>query len=277
MVNIVKKLKELKKKYRYSMILLRELVITDFKLRYQGSALGYLWSLLRPMFLFIIMYVVFVYFLRIGRGIPHWPVALLLGTVMWSFFAEITNGGLKSVVSQGGLLRKINFPKYIVVVAGAISAFINFAINLCVVFVFTLINGVELSWSMPLLIFYIVELFVFGLGLAFILGTVYVRLRDVKHIWDILMQGLFYATGIFFPMSTIAQQSPLIAKILMLSPVSHAIQGARHVFISSEIMNLSDLTANVFIQFTPIVITVSVFIFGAYIFRKKSSNFAEYA
>lgn len=277
MVNIVKKLEQLKKKYRYSLILLKELVITDFKLRYQGSALGYLWSLLRPMFLFVIMYIVFVYFLRIGRGIPHWPVALLLGTVMWSFFAEVTNGGLKSIVSQSSLLRKINFPKYIVVVAGSISALINFGINLCVVFIFTLINGVELSWSMPLLLFYILELFIFGLGLAFILGTIYVKLRDIKHIWDILMQGLFYATGIFFPISTIAEQSPIIAKILLMSPVAHSIQGARHVFISKEIMSLSDLTPNILIQLLPLILTTVVFIFGAYIFRKKSSYFAEYA
>lgn len=273
----MKKFEKLKKKYRYSLILLRELVITDFKLRYQGSVLGYLWSLLRPMFLFIIMYVVFVYFLQIGKGIPHWPVALLLGTVMWSFFSEVTNGGLKSVVGQGNLLRKINFPKYIVVVAGSLSALINLVINLSVVSIFTLLNGVELSWSMFLIVIYILELFLFGLGLAFILGAIFVKFRDIKHIWDILMQGLFYASGIFFPISKVAEESLIVAKLLLFNPVAHAIQSARHVFISKEIVTLTNLTPNLLVQVVPFLITMAVFTFGVYIFRKKSPYFAEYA
>ena len=99
--------KKIYKKYHYSLILLRELVITEFKLRYQGSILGYLWSLLRPLFLFVILYVVFVFFLRIGSDIPYWPVALLLGIVVWNFFAEVTNNGVTSIVNRGDVIRKI--------------------------------------------------------------------------------------------------------------------------------------------------------------------------
>lgn len=94
-------------KYHYSLILLRELVITEFKLRYQGSVLGYLWSLLRPLFLFAILYVVFVHFLRIGGDIPHWPVAMLIGIVLWNFFSEVTNNGVTSIVNRGDVIRKI--------------------------------------------------------------------------------------------------------------------------------------------------------------------------
>src|SRR5262252_6752752 len=93
--------------------LLRELVVTDFKLRYQGSALGYLWSLLRPLFLFAILYTVFGYYLKIGNSIEHFPLYLLLGIVLWGFFVESTTQGLTAIVSRGDLIRKVNFPKYI--------------------------------------------------------------------------------------------------------------------------------------------------------------------
>src|SRR5262245_60339926 len=98
-------------RYRYSVILLRALVVSDFKLRYQGSLLGYLWSLLRPLAIFAILYLVFVQFLRFGSNVPHFPIYLLLGIVIWNYFAEVTNIGVGSIVERGSLLRKINFPK----------------------------------------------------------------------------------------------------------------------------------------------------------------------
>ena len=107
---------------RKNRILLRELVVTDFKLRYQGSVLGYIWSVLKPLFLFAILYVVFVYVLQMDRGVPHFAVTLLLGVVLWSFFTEATSNGLGSIVNRGDLIRKLNFPKYIIVISGTISS-----------------------------------------------------------------------------------------------------------------------------------------------------------
>ena len=117
---------------RGNRILLNELTKTDFKLRYQGSVLGYLWALLRPLMMFAILYVVFCRLLRIGGDIPHYPVYLLTGTVMWSFFTECTMQGIKAIIVRGDLLRKINFPKYIVVVSATLTAAVNMLINLTV-------------------------------------------------------------------------------------------------------------------------------------------------
>ena len=183
-------------KYRYSLILLRELVITEFKLRYQGSVLGYLWSLLKPLFLFVILYFVFVHFLRIGSDIPNWPLAMLLGIVLWNFFSEVTNNGLSSIVGRGDVIRKINFPKYVIILASSISALINLVLNLVVIAVFMIITGVDVSWLALLTPVYILELFVFGLGLAFILSAIFVRLRDMNYIWEIIMQALFYGSAV---------------------------------------------------------------------------------
>src|SRR5690606_28141010 len=174
---------KLYKKYRYSLILLRELVITDFKLRYQGSVLGYLWALLRPLFLFAILYVFFVEVLHIGKEIENWGIALLLGIVLWTFFSEVVSQGLKSIVNSGGIIRKINFPKYIIVVSTSLSAFINLAINLVVVGIFAAISGVSLDWSALLIFVFIFEIYILGLGIAFLLSAVNVKFRDVGYIW----------------------------------------------------------------------------------------------
>src|SRR5450759_5410806 len=120
---------------RRNRILLRELVITDFKLRYQGSVLGYAWSVLKPLFLFAILYVVFGLLIKLG-SIEHFSVYLLLGIVLWTFFAEATNQGLASIVGRGDVIRKISFPKYIIVLSSTISALVNLFINLIIVAIF---------------------------------------------------------------------------------------------------------------------------------------------
>lgn len=269
------KSQKLVNKYHYSAILLKELVITEFKLRYQGSVLGYLWSLLRPIFLFIILYFVFVYFLRIGSDIPHWPVALLLGIVMWNFFTEVTNNGLLSIVERGDVIRKINFPKYVILLSSSISAFINLLLNLVVIGVFMAINGVELSWSALLSPLYIIEIFLFALGLAFILSTIYVRLRDMNYIWEIIMQALFYASAIIYPLAMVMEKSDAIAKIMLLNPVAQAVQDIRHVLISTHNPTLFTLTGDVLLSMAPIALVIVVAVFGMWLFKKRSPYFAE--
>jgi ABC-2 type transport system permease protein len=105
--------------------LLSELVRTDFKLRYQGSVLGYAWSLLRPLLIFLILYIVFVKFIPLGKGVPHYPVYLLLGIVIWNFFNEMTVQSLGSIVGRGDLIRKVSIPRWIIVFSSSISALIN--------------------------------------------------------------------------------------------------------------------------------------------------------
>src|SRR6185312_6938416 len=116
--------------------LLAELVRTDFKLRYQGSVLGYAWSLLRPLLLFVILYIVFVKFLKLGKGIEHYPIYLLLGIVLWNFFTEMTTQSLGSIVARGDLIRKIRIPRWIIVISSSLSALINLFLNLIVVIIF---------------------------------------------------------------------------------------------------------------------------------------------
>lgn len=259
---------------RRNRILLRELVITDFKLRYQGSVLGYTWSLLKPLFMFAILYVVFGVLVKLG-SIEHFSVYLLLGIVLWTFFAEATNQGLSSIVARGDVIRKISFPKYIIVLSTTISALVNLTLNLVIVAVFMLISGVDLHLSALMFPVYIVEIYVLALGLAFLLSALNVKYRDTSHIWEIIMQAAFYATPIIYPMAVVIDKSEAAAKFLMMNPVAQAIQGARYSLITHETVTVASLFKNGWYVLIPTGIVIAIFITGTLYFKKNSINFAE--
>lgn len=261
---------------RSNRILLRELVVTDFKLRYQGSVLGYLWSLLKPLMLFTIMYVVFVHFLRFGKGIEHFAVALLLGIVLWTFFTEATSQGMQSIVSRGDLIRKINFPKYVIVISGTISALINLLLNLVVVFVFMLFDGVSFGWNALLFIPNLILLYVFALSLAFFLSATYVKYRDVSHIWEVLLQGVFYATPILYPLQMITDFNIQAAQLLMLSPIAVILQNARAELLGhANVITASQVFSNGVWILLPYLAVCIMLILAALYFKINQKYFAE--
>lgn len=266
-------------KYRYSWILLRELVKTDFKLRYQGSMLGMAWSVLKPLMLFAVMYVVFVRFLRFGAGIPHFAVSLLLAQTLWAFFQEATSQGMQAIVGRGDLLRKLKFPKYIVVVSSTVSALINLVISLFVVLIFMIVNGVEFRPTILLFPFVIMELYLFSLGVALLLSTLFVRFRDIGHIWDVIMQAWFYATPIIYPLTQLINVGWLsVAKlVLMLNPIAQIIQDARHLVVTTQTETIWGLVGQQcwLLKLIPLLIIVIVLLVGVTVFRRRSPYFAE--
>lgn len=257
-------------------ILLREMVKTDFKLRYQGSFIGHLWSILKPLMLFTIMYLVFVQFLRFDDGTPHYAVGLLLGMVTWNFFTEATNMGMMSIVSRGDLLRKLNFSKEIIVFSSVAGAAINYAINLVVVLVFALISGVQFTWTSLIIFPLFVELVLLATGVAFILSSLFVRFRDIGPIWEVVLQAGLYATPIIYSLTFIIQRGQTnIAKIMMSNPLAQIIQDLRHFLIYSGNMTLRDLISNPFIIVIPYLLPIVVFALGYIIFNKNAKRFAE--
>lgn len=262
---------------RKNRILLGELVKTDFKLRYQGSVLGCLWAVLRPLLMFAILYVVFAQLLRFGDDIPHYPVYLLTGTVLWNFFTECTGQGIQSIVHRGDLLRKISFPKWIVVVAATSTALINLAINLCVIVIFALINGVTPSWSWLLVPFLVFELYAFALGISFLLGAINVKYRDVTSIWDVLTQALFYAVPIIYPISMVLSSGNLGAlagQIILINPIAQVIQDVRYSLITDATVTTWGIVEWPLCLF-PILLVILVLLLAALFFRQRSKRFAE--
>jgi len=261
---------------RRNRILLRELVVTDFKLRYQGSALGNAWSLLKPLFLFAILYVVFEKFLRLGKGVDHYPVYLLLGVVLWGFFTEATSNGLNSIISRGDLIRKINFPKYIIVVSGTISSLINLGLNLIVIIIFAYLNGVHFTFEMLLAIPLIIELYILALAVAFFLSAFNVKFRDVGYLWEIFLQAAFYATPIIYPLAMVINVSAPAAKLIMLNPVAQAIQDIRYVVVTHDSITIYQLfSKDLYIVVVPFVVVILSVILASYYFKRNSRYFAE--
>lgn len=267
--------KRARERYHYSLILLKELVRTDFKVRYQDSVLGYLWSLLRPLFMFLVLYVIFVQFLGIGQEVPHWPVALFLGLVLWEFFSEVTSQGLKAIVGSEGLIRKINMPKYIIIVASSLSALINLLLNLVVVAIFLVVTKTPVNWTYFIIPLLIVELYIFSLGVAFFLSTIFVRIRDIDFIWEIFLRAGMYAVAVMYPMSRIFDVSHIAGQLLLFNPVAQVIQDARHDLLPQYIPTTHTFFAHYALVLVPYVIVMVVLLIGAWYFRRRSPYFAE--
>lgn len=253
--------------------LLAELVRTDFKLRYQGSILGYTWSLLRPLLMFLILYVVFVKFLRIGGGIPYYPIYLLLGIVLWTFFAEMTSQSLGSIVGRGDLIRKIRIPRWIIVLSSSISATINFFLNLLIVLVFMFINHVDLLKTGPLFLLTVIQIYILALGISLFLAAAFVKYRDMSYIWEVMLQAGFYITPILYPLSLIP--NPSFQKILLMNPLAQAIQDARYALVTPQTLTVNNVFGNGFFRLIPIAITILLLVLGTAYFKKEAKNFAE--
>jgi ABC-2 type transport system permease protein len=257
-------------KFKYNN-LVKTIALTDFRLKYQGSILGYLWSLVKPLMLFSIYYFVFTRVFRLGGAIPYYPVYLLLGIVVWSYFQETTVSCLLSIVSKGELIRKVYFPRIILIVSASLTSFLTFALNFLIVSLFAIVTKVPFSARLLLSPLVLFELFVFIVGIGLFLASIYVKFRDVSHIWEIIMQALFYATPILYS----PQMLPGITKqIAMLNPLAQILQDLRFLLITTETATAWKILPFPF-SIIPYVLPFVIFIIGYSLFEKMAARFAE--
>jgi ABC-2 type transport system permease protein len=249
------------------------MVRTDFKLRYQNSVLGYLWSLLRPLLLSVILYVVFVKFLRVSGDIRHYASYLLLGIMCWTFFTEITSGGIGAVVGKGDLIRKISIPRYLTVLSSSASALINFGLNLLVLTVIMIFNGVEvhanLLYLVPVLL---IELYALSLAITFILSAAFVKFRDLSFIWEVFTQMFFYLTPILYPVSYVITKYSF-GKFILLNPVAQIIQDLRYILVTPQAKTTWQELGS--LAFIPILLVLILTISSVFYFKKEARSFAE--
>ena len=253
--------------------LFSELVRTDFKLRYQGSVLGYAWSLLRPLLMFLILYVVFTKFLKIGSGVPHYPSYLLLGLVLWQFFGDITSLGLGSIVGRGDLIRKIRIPRWMIILSSSFSAIINLGLNMIVIAIFMTVNGVHLGLSIIWFPVILAEIYIFAIGLSLFLSAAFVKYRDMSFIWEVCLQAGFYLTPILYPLKVITNVN--FQKLLLLNPLAQAIQDARNVLITNDTLTIAEVFKSSNARLIPMILSLVILILGTLYFKKEASNFAE--
>lgn len=252
--------------------LVRELVVSDFKLRYKNSVLGYLWSLLKPLMLFGVLYIVFTKIVKIGNDVPYYPAYLLLGLVLWTFFVEATVSGMNSIIARGDMIRKVSIPKYTIVVSTTISALVNFSLNMVVVVIFMLITQVPLRLVILLVPFVVVELIAFSLGISFLLAALFVKFRDISHIWEVVLQILFYATPIIYPLTLPPAN---IAKFISINPLAQIIQDMRALLITPETLTTKAVFHSQLGRAIPILIVIIVVVLASWYFKRSSRSFAE--
>lgn len=255
--------------------LVRELSITAFKLKYTGSALGYVWSLIKPLMLFGIMYLVFSILLKAGVGAFDFPVQLLVAIVAWTFFTEATSTAMNAVAGNGDLIRKAYFPRWILVAASTTSALLTLVINTVLVVIVTFALGhLDLTWISLLAPLYYLELIVLVLGLSMLLSSLFVFFRDLGHIWEILSLVLFYGSAVVFPFEIIRAHSIKLADFAGLNPIAQIITDLRHVLVEPDkIPSMASLIGP--LAYIPIAISVAVFILGFTVFHKLTPRFAE--
>jgi ABC-2 type transport system permease protein len=260
--------------FQRNLNLVRELSITQFKLKYTGSALGYVWSLIKPLMLFGIMYLVFSLLLKVGKGDIDFPVQLLIAIVAWTFFTEATSTAMNAVAGNGDLIRKAYFPRWILVVASTTSAMLTFAINTTLVLVVTLVLGhLDLTLRSLLAPLYYLELIVLVLGLSLLLSSLFVFFRDLGHIWEIVSLVLFYGSGVVFPIMLIKAR-PLL-DLAGLNPVAQIIQDLRYSLVQSSPLNHSMASLIGPLVIIPILISLFSLIIGFLVFSRLTPKFAE--
>jgi ABC-2 type transport system permease protein len=201
------------------------LSITEFKRTYFGTVLGYVWSLVRPLMLFAVLLFVFTRIFRID--VPFYPVILLFGIVMFTFFQEATGASVTSVVAQEGIVRKTQFPRLVIPLSLVLTGLMNLGLNLIAVFVFILLYGVDPMWTWLLLPVLVLPLTILTTAVSMLLSALYVRFRDVEIIWSVLASVLFYATPILYPIEIVKQQAPEYADFLLLNPLAPIFEQAR--------------------------------------------------
>lgn len=254
---MVKKIKQ----YRF---LFEELVKRDFTKKYKRTVLGMIWSVLGPLMTLGVMALVFTHFF--GRNKEHYIIYLFCGNLLFSYFKESTSTGMTALYNNSNIFSKVNIPKYMFILSKNVSVMINFGINLVVLFVFCIINGVDFSWKFLLLIFPIGCLMVFNLGMGLILSAMYLMFRDMKYLYDIFTMLLMYVSAIFYYIDDYSQQSQYL---FYLNPIYVYIRYFRMIILEKEIPQL-------FLHLLAIVYALIALIIGAIIYKRKNYKFLYY-
>jgi ABC-2 type transport system permease protein len=250
------------------------LATLEFKLRFFGSVLGYFWQLMRPLMLFGILYVVFTQFVRLGEGVDFYPAILLTGVVLYTFFADATSGSVTAVLDRENLVRKIEFPRLVVPLSVIMLAYFNLALNLLAVLVFVLATGVNprLEWfALPLMLF---PLGAFAGGIAMLLSALYVRFRDLKPIWEVIVQIAFYASPILYVIDMLPTPT-LQHLVIWFNPLATILVQARHSLIDENAPNSWDAAGGFEYLLIPGAIVVALLALGFWVFNREAPRIAE--
>jgi ABC-2 type transport system permease protein len=259
----------------YYLRVLRVVGVIQFKAKYTGAALGYVWSLAKPLAYFAVLWLVFAHLLRTENQTENFAIYLLIGILLFTFFSDAVGVMLPSIVEGGSILRRLAFPPILVPLSASVGICITFLVNVSVLGAFIAFERVAPRTEWLLVFPLLGELYVFSIGLGLLLAALYVRFRDVGQIWELGVQLLFFASAIFYPIGILPDWAQ---KVAFLNPFVQIMQDIRHAVLGSSGPN--DLTAaTVFAgaggRAIPIAIALLVFIGALVFFRREGRYFPE--
>jgi ABC-2 type transport system permease protein len=248
------------------------LAVTEWRLRFYGSFLGYLWSLARPFALFGVIYTVFSEFAKLGDSVPHYAVYILFSLVLFQFFTEITGGAVQSLVARENLLRKIRFPALVIPLSLALTALFNLGATLVAVVIFAIASGVYPAWTWLELPVLIALLLVFAMGLGMLLSVLYVRYRDMQPIWDVVSQALFYASPVLYVATMVPAK---FQQAYLSNPIASVLTEMRRAIVDPSARHVWDAIGDPVRMLVPIAIVILTVALGTWVFRRDAPRIAE--
>lgn len=254
--------------------LTRTLAVLDFKLRFFGSSLGYLWQLIRPLLLFGVLYVVFTQIVDISGTADFYAVVLLSGIVLFRFFADATSGALTCVLDKEALVRKVSFPRMAVPMSVVLGSTFNLGLNAVAVLVFAIAGGVGLHASIWQLVPLLVLLSVFTSGASLLLSALYVRFRDLAPIWEVTVQVLFYASPVLWPVESVGNES-LRQAVMVVNPLAPILEQVRHAVIDPSAPSAAQAAGGAAWLAIPLATILVTAVVGFLVFDRSAPRIAE--
>ncbi len=252
------------KKLKQYQFLFEELAKRDFTKKYKRTILGMAWSILSPLINLIIMWLVFSRLL--GASIEHYVIYLFSGQLIFSFFSDATNLGMTSLVGNSAIFTKVNVPKYLFLFSQNVSALINFGLTMLIYFIFVAVDGIPFTWKFVLLLYPIITLIIFNLGMGLILSALYVFFRDMQYLWGIATQLIMWLSAIFYSIDTF---SDAVRNLFLLNPIYLFIRYFRKIVIDASVPSA---------QFHLLMLADALLVFalGAWMYKKYNTEFLYY-
>lgn len=257
------------------MRVLRVVGVIEFKAKYAGAVLGYVWSLAKPLAYFGVLWLVFAHLLRTANQTHDFTLFLLIGILLFTFFTDTAGVMLPSIVDGGSILRRLSFPPILIPLSASVGICITFLANVSAIVVFIAIQRVAPRVEWLLVLPLLLEFYVFCLGVGLLLAALYVRFRDVSQIWELGAQLLFFASAIFYPIGILPGWAQ---KVAFINPFVQVMQDIRHTILG--VSGPNDVTAatvyaGVGGRTIPVLTAVLIFAGALVFFRREGQYFAE--
>ena len=244
--------------------LLKELVGRDLKVKYRRSFLGYVWSLLNPLLMMCVMTVVFSYMFRFD--IPNYPLYLITGQTLWTFFNESTNMSMYSVLQNASLIKKVYIPKFIFPISRVLSSFVTMSFSLVAILIVMVLTRAPFSWTILLFPIPLIFLLLFAMGVGMVLSALSVYFRDITHLYGVLTLAWMYLTPIFYPVSALP---PKISALVQANPLCSYITFFRGIVLYGAVPELA-------VWLRCVGASLFALALGLAVFRKLQRNFILY-